>query len=199
MHSYGFISQRQRDIIQRRVTGRTVTDLGAYCLEHSHTLLWLGASSVIAVDKGIMPDKHDMRIKKVRSYFHDYTAPISLAFVSWPINNDDKGLLALVQRAKQVIVLSKNTDGTACGFPGLYRHLTTRALLHYEPDPKNCLIVVGGKLLKPRKPTGEERAGMSWTTLTTYEKSEGLPPRPDFERPADLFERFLEERRPRPD
>jgi hypothetical protein len=174
---FGDVTERQAEVIRRVVEGRKVADLGAFCLAHSRLLLELGATEVHAIDKGIMPESKDPRIKKTRCYFHEYKGGIpSIAFVSWPINHQDQGLVKLVKSAPVAIVLSKNTDGNACGDPLFYQHLITRDLLFYEPDRRNCLIVVGAKLPRPRKPTGEEEAGMSWTTMLSYEEAEGQIP-----------------------
>lgn len=170
---YGKLNYAQQSVVTTYVRGCSVTDLGAYQLEHSRQLLAFGAHDVIAVDR-LPATSTNPRIRCVRRLFENYHDDILVAFVSWPYNGVSSGLLRCIERAAKIIVLSKNTDGTVCGWPELYRHLITRKLLAYEPDRANCLIVVGETLKKPRKPTGEERAGIENTgpTILSYDEAE---------------------------
>lgn len=104
--------------------------------------------------------------------------PIDIAFVSWPSPEDSKfrthsdySILGLVRRAKIVIYLGKNTDGTMCGSKKLYEHLARRRVLAHEPDRKNSLIVYDGILPagKERELLPEEIAGLDPGTLYRYD------------------------------
>jgi hypothetical protein len=181
---YGYVTDSQREAIARHVKGREVTDLGCQHLMHSKLLLTLGAKHVIAVDKEEIPPCDDRRITRVQSLFRDYREPVSTLFLSWPINHFDAGMLRCVMDAERVILISKNTDGIACGFPGLYRHLLFRKLLAYVPDPKNCLTIVGEETSKKREPTGEERAALgSIDKMWSYVEAEMNRPQPGLNGP----------------
>ena len=162
--SYGHLSEKQAAIVRRHVTGKEVHDLGAGFLELAHELLKLGATKIIAIEKEFLPVCEDARIERLKMYFADYDAlgsggPIDIAFISWPANRHDQGLLDLVSRAETVIYLGKNSDGSSCGHPRLFYALLHRELLDYLPERKNTLIVYGKKRNEPRPPRGEERAG----------------------------------------
>lgn len=86
-----------------------------------------------------------------------------MAFVSWPANRPDEGLLTLLKRAATLIYLGKCTDGTCCGWPGLFTYFLSRELLVHVPDEYNTLFVYGGALETPRTGEWEERAGLDWT------------------------------------
>lgn len=175
--AYGKLSDAQRDALRPHVSGLKVHDLGAGTCELSRELLDLGATSVVAIDTQDMPFV-DRRIERVQDPFQLYRDPISVAFVSWPINREDRGLMRLVREAKKVVYLGKNTDGVMCGWPGLFNELVKRKVLAYIPERKNTLIVYGGQSHSKRKFLGEEHAGA--TALVTsewmsFEEVEGLP------------------------
>ena len=58
--------------------------------------------------------------------------------VAWPPNHCP-GLLCLVQRAFRAVYIGSNTDGTTCGTPELFIHLSKRMLVHEARHQKNCL------------------------------------------------------------
>jgi hypothetical protein len=86
-------------------------------------------------------------------------------------------LLAAVQ-AETLVYLGKNTDGSACGFPGLFEVLARREILAYVPDRPNTLIIYGKFIRQPnephREPMPEEHAALtSYTSgILTYEAIE---------------------------
>ncbi len=171
MSGYSRLSGKQLGVLVKYTKGRVVHDLGAGALGLARILIDHGACKVIAIDKEpISLAKDDPCIEIEWMLFSDYKEPIDTAVVSWPINHYDQGLLTLVERSRRVIYIGKNTDGSMCGWPGLFWSFLSRKLLAYIPDRKNALIVYGDRLKDRsfaglRRPVGEELAG-----LTTYEK-----------------------------
>lgn len=139
--------------------GPIVYDLGAGDLVLSRNLLEWGAREVVAVDKEPL-HLPPSGIRTIRSLFKDLREDVQWAFLSWPINHFDVGLLNIVERAQVVIYLGSNMDGSACGFFQLFQHLTTREVLAHAPRFANTLIVYGAAKVK-REPFPEERAAMS--------------------------------------
>lgn len=159
---FGKLIPKQAKVVSKHVRGQVVTDLGAGDLSLSKRLLKLGALHVCCIDKedkpkGVLP----ARLSYAKAYFQDMGAesPIDVAFISWP-SNYDNGLITLIEKARVVIYLGCNTDGSACGTPHIFRHLLRRELLDYEPHHDNSLIVVGKSLDTYRSATGEELAGV---------------------------------------
>lgn len=151
---YGQLSGNQSEILGLYVKRKKVHDLGAGDLTLSKELLDLGADSVVAIEKArpvhIPTTRSQLEVKYV--YFHQVPedTPIDTAFVSWPCNWPDEGLLRLVKRARTALYLGKNTEGTSCGGPALFGHLLTREVLAYVPRRQNTLIVYGRTLDAPR-------------------------------------------------
>jgi len=167
---FGRLTKKQEDIVRDYVRGQTVHDLGAGDLMLSRTLLTLGATRVVAIDKSL-PRSHNRRIECVEEYFHSYVEGIQTAFVSWPCNWQDLGLLRLVMRCQVVLYLGTNTQGTMCGGREFFEYLTGREILAYEPDPKNTLIVYGDKLVE-RPLRGEEKAALNVSRIWSFEEAE---------------------------
>ena len=199
--SYGRLTATQRAALRPYVEGKQVHDLGAGDGEMSLTLVDLGAAQVIAVEEMHFDPtflRKDPRIRREVRKFKTYagTMPvygvtIDVAFVSWPDNRVDEGLLALVNAARVVAYLGKNTDGTACGDPFFWASLTLRPVAAYAPDRSNTLIVYS----EARNPVpyyplrGEEKAAFSRVKIMTYEEAEGLPPQeplPPFAMPEEI-------------
>jgi hypothetical protein len=167
---YGGLTQEQRGKVVEAVKGRHVHDLGS---GEGHFTYWLAdhAKTVVGVDK----ERFDLAMKPnvdfVVSTFEDYdekTYPeVDVAFLSWPANHMDSGLFSMVKRAKRIIYLGKNTDGTMCGFPELFRLTACRELEVHIPDPKNTLLILGAPIYHgaprsfQRDLTGEEYAGLT--------------------------------------
>lgn len=174
----GQLSKTQSAGLRGHVQGKKVYDLGSGTGELSFELVDLGAASVVAVDKENYNVKSTAQITVVRQYFRDFHVGLiedpEVVFLSWPANRFDEGLLSIVRRAAVVIYLGKNTDGTMCGWPGLFNHFVQRQLLLYLPDRTNTLIVLGS-VVGERLPRGEERAGIdiySSRTWYTYDQVE---------------------------
>ncbi len=74
-----------------------------------------------------MPPVRDPRVEQVRASFADLRGlEIDVAFVSAPPNEPAPGLVGLLQAASVVVYVGKNTDGTACGWPGMFAALARR-------------------------------------------------------------------------
>lgn len=122
--------------------------------------------------------KAGSRIALARSCFNDLAAfgcpDARVAFLSWPSTGlhyeyaAAAGLLVILGRCDTVVLVSKNTDGLACGWPGLYAYLGTRPILGYHPRRANTLIVYGrGPVERPLR--GEEIAGVSDRVAMAYD------------------------------
>lgn len=169
---YGRLNERQRKAVSKHIRGKVIHDLGAGDLGLSTELLRLGAAEVYAVDKEDTPRFLPRRLHYKSAYFNEITSRMDTVFLSWPTNHEAH-LLPHLAQAQTLIYLGKNTDGTSCGTPALFRAMIRRDLLDYEPDKHNCLVIVGRCLETPREPTGEELAGMSHELLFySFDKAE---------------------------
>lgn len=198
--SFGKMNAAQQAVVRRFVRGRAVHDLGAGDFILSRCLIDLGAARVFAVERqarhsGILEvgapyeavqvvgagfralgkvTRHHRRTgEKLPGAF----ARPEVAFVSWPTPEDSKftshsdySLLGYVRRAKVVIYLGSNLDGTMCGSRKLYEHLGRREVLGHEPARRNTLIVYGRLLPlgRSRELLPEERAGIDTTQIYRY-------------------------------
>lgn len=171
--AFGKISDAQWQVVRKHVDGLVVHDLGAFRCEHSLKLLALGAASVVAIDKEAMPHV-DRRVSRVRTLFADYDGEIDVAFLAWPVNHYDRGLLRLTGAAKKVIYIGKNTDSSMAASPSFFHAMASRRVLAYVPEKPNTLIVYGDLLAAPRKKLrGEEIAGASsYTRSLSFEEAE---------------------------
>jgi hypothetical protein len=166
---YGIITAEMMAVIDPFVRGKEVWDFGAGDLTHAETLAALGATKVVAIDKAQMPKLHSSRVMPVWTYFSNVDVPASgirVAFVAWPVNYVMWELIGILDQADVVIYLGSNTDGNACGFPGLFEHLVKRELLAHVPYQRNSLIVVGKRLPTRRLETPEEVAAQSGFLFT---------------------------------
>jgi len=155
--SYGKLSLAQEVPIAEQVCGKLVHDMGCGDGLLALALARLGAREVIAVDK----EEIARGWPKVNFYacrFEEYVGEADLVFLSWPVNHTIDALQHFVEKASTVIYLGKNTDSTACGWPALFTHLSTRAILKHLPERKNTLTIYGPTRLS-RPMTGEEFAG----------------------------------------
>jgi hypothetical protein len=157
--SAGRLTDVQRALLRDHVGGEVVHDLGAGACTFSDLIANLGALKVYAIDKGVWARPESPKVEVIETYFATYTGPDpEVVFLSWPDNHPLPGLIQLLSKSKKVIYLGKNTDGTMCGWPGLFRHLLTRRILAHAPAEKNSLTVYGA-VGDPRTPdTGEEVA-----------------------------------------
>jgi CheY-like chemotaxis protein len=159
---FGQLNKAQLKALVPLVRGKVIHDLGAGDLGLALELLNLGASKVIAIDKeyynfnGVPPE-----IELRRQYFKDMQEEIDIAFVSWPANYDN-GLLRVLMQTKIIIYLGKNTDGTSCGTPALFKYLITRKIQKHVQSRHNTLICYTDCLDEPRKALlQEEEAAIS--------------------------------------
>lgn len=162
----GKISDIQRQIIKKYISGKQVYDLGCGNLMLSYDLLNMGASSVFAVDKEI-PEQIPLHplLKFQKSYFKNITDTPEIAFVSWPDNNAVFG--DLIAKSKIIIYLGKNYAGTCCGSQSFWFPLYKREILEINFD-LNTLIIYGPNLCK-RDLYGEEIG--RFTRALTFEES----------------------------
>ena len=174
---FGEMSDAQCDLVRPVVAGRVVHDLGAGDLAMAYLLIHLGASKVVAIDKcespAVMALKKDGPIEFHRTYHDEYLkghwdVEVDVAFMSWPYNMLDVGMLLLAARAKTIVYLGVNVGGGAWGFPDLFHHFLTRKLEHHHPNPHNTLLVLGDELESPREPVYEERGGLEAAMLAGF-------------------------------
>lgn len=195
--SYARLSPEQTEALRRHVKGRVVHDLGAGLCNLSVALLDLGAKRVIAIEKEKMPVLDRPGLVQVRASFQDaagsedvehawgraeierareFVRSIDVAFLSWPPNYPVPGLLDLLERARSVVYVGKNTDSSACGWGRLFRlALIPRRVLAHVPDPKNTLIVYG-RVAGPRRLLGEEFAALvsAQEQVVTFEQASAI-------------------------
>jgi hypothetical protein len=163
----GSLSPSQLEALQPFVEGRIVHDIGAGDLCLAQSLCVAGARKVVAIDKVTMPRPPNEHIVPVVSYFARFKDPIETAFVSWPVNWPEAGLLDLVSNSDRVIYLGTNTDGTACGDPILFHHLSQREVLAHVPEFRNTLIVYG-PCTETRDLLPEEKAALDPSRMYSF-------------------------------
>jgi hypothetical protein len=165
------------------VKDQSILDLGAAELAGSELLVELGARDVLAVDRNRMPTPSSELITTQVTQFHmlEETRPVVLAswIVNWPVNIERH-----LRAAKYIISISKNTDGSSCGYEQMWQLLMMREVLLYVPERKNALTVYGPDSGIRRTPTGEELAA-TWPDpmrMFSFEEAEELVKQ---KRPAD--------------
>ena len=143
------LTDAQTKALRNAVHGKVVADLGCGHGRLSATMTDLGATTVHAVDKEDFRVRHP-HVVWHRSYFQHWDHPkdIEVAVLSWPINNSLVGLVTLLHRFPYVVYLGKNTEGSACGNPDLFRYLSGRESLLCVTDRRNTLVHYGPN---PRK------------------------------------------------
>jgi hypothetical protein len=150
------LSEDQIQQLEPFVQDRSILDLGAAQLEGSELLLELGARDVLAVDRNRMPKPSSSSITTRVAQFHmlEETRPVVFAswIVNWPVNIERH-----LEEAELVISISKNTDGSSCGYPQMWELLMRREILLHVPEFQNTLTVYGPNHVA-RAPTGEEFA-----------------------------------------
>ena len=172
---YGQLSKDQKKTIKPFIRNRVVHDLGAGDGRLSAELVDLGARRVVAVDEDAPwrklqpPLPRGDKIRYVETSFAYFTEPVRTAFVSWPYQTSEYRLVAILREAKTVIYLGTNFDGTACGAPDFWWHVTRREVLAHEPYKKNTLIVYGAVLPDRRALLPEEDAAMTGAHIRRFE------------------------------
>lgn len=161
--SYGEITDEMQEVLTLLVDGKTVYDLGAGDLAHSHVLVELGAMAVIAVDKAPMPKPRFPEVSRLQGHFGEIPVPdhIDVAFLAWPQTDPMPGLLDWLNAADLVVYLGHNLDDSYCGSPELFFYLTRRALMEEVLGRRNTLLVLGDRLAETRPMTDEEAAHFS--------------------------------------
>lgn len=176
--SHGEFRDNQAETVKPFIEGKVIHDLGCGDLTLAHQLLRLGAEKVIAIDR-YSPLTYSKRTKLtgidlVTCYFHDFKGTdIDTVFVSWPINWYDYGLGQLIEKAKTIIYLGSNFDGSACGYSDMWDYLSTRRILAHVPNSKNTLIVYDREY-ESRKKIPEERAALSPLKIQHFKEAYGV-------------------------
>ena len=171
--SHGVLQPEQRKALRPFVHERIVHDLGAGDLSLARVLLKLGAREIVAVDKETPRARPPDKIKVVKSPFQAYTpGDLDVAFLSWPANYYLRGLIRLLQKAKTVVYLGKNTDGTACGFDEMFAYLTKRQVAAHVPHPDNTLIVYTAQTCR-REPLEDEYAALHQERIYSFGELSG--------------------------
>lgn len=173
------LSDAQRRAVRPFLKGKDVYDLGAGSdLVYVADLLAFGAATVVAVDKERMAKPVSTKIRCEQRRFDEYPKfpeDGDVAFVSWPVNRSNPGLIRMLQTAPIIVYVGKNTDGTACGDRDLFELFARRELITYVPDRQNVLAVYGEIRPTPRpKLTGEEFAVLEHTDMLSYTMAELL-------------------------
>lgn len=156
---YGNLTIKMRDALTPYVLGKIVHDLGAGDCDHARTLIHLGASRVIAIDKHEIPISPPKGVDFIHGYIERVPIPpdLDVIFLSWPVNYYIPGLLPWLSAARTIVYLGTNLNGSACGFVDMFKYMLQRKLCLYMADPRNNLIVVQDLLDKAREPTLEEQ------------------------------------------
>jgi len=161
--SYGEITAEMHEVLGPLIDGRTIYDLGAGDLAHSHLLVTLGAREVVAVDKAPMPKPRSEQIVRLQGHFGELAVPdrIEVAFLGWPQTYRMPGLIDWLDAADVVVYLGHNFDDSCCGSPELFFYLTRRALVDEVVGRRNTMLVLGERLSEARPMTEEEAAHFS--------------------------------------
>ena len=182
------LSDEQVTQLEPFVKDQSILDLGAAELTGSELLVELGARDVLAVDRNRMPKPSSNRITTRVVQFHqlEETRPVVLAswIVNWQVNIERH-----LRAAKVIISISKNTDGSSCGYEQMWQLLMMREILLHVPERQNTLTVYGPASGLRRPPTGEEFAA-TWPDpmrMFSFEEAEEIV---KSKSPADEGEAF---------
>jgi hypothetical protein len=159
---FGGLNQWQAKALQYYVRNRHVHDLGAGNLYYANKLMELGAARVTAVDtlyedpvRNVFNDKRSWSKcapegveldDRPYALFHEKgPQTLDVAFVAWPTNtySGTLGLELICLKAKTVIYLGCNFDGTMCGSQLFWQYLRRRPVLAHAPARRNTLLVYG--------------------------------------------------------
>lgn len=174
------LTKEQEETLQKVIKGKAVWDLGAGNCSLARKMIELGATYVHAVDcKPYKGKPLGKKIRFINAYFSELSPTMykdQVVMGSWVHNTKCHGIMSFLRQAETIVLLGNNFDGTITGMPSIYEETLMRELLHYTPDPKNCLLVVGkhrqvGKFLGvKRDPTPFEAAGMDMVNMRSYKK-----------------------------
>jgi hypothetical protein len=175
--AHGEFRDNQAATVAGFVKGKIVHDLGCGDLHLAHQLVKFGAEKVIAVDKSMhLPYSRLQKLQGIEfvgKYFHDFHEPVETAFLSWPVNWYDYGLGKILDRAKTVIYLGSNLDGSACGYSDMWMVLSHRNILAHIPSYTNTLIVYGSDFVK-RSRVPEEQAALDQSKVYRFDEVYGV-------------------------
>jgi hypothetical protein len=166
---WGRPSVEQLEVIRGYVKGERVHDLGAGDGALANEIARLGATEVVALDvvSGAERRPH-ARVTRVYSDFAEYADSVDVAFVSWPVQYAFS-LADITARARLVVYLGKNTDGTSCGPEVFWMQMVKRQVLAHAPEFLNTLIVYGAPtLIRPRLP--EEIGALDKSRWWSYDE-----------------------------
>lgn len=144
--TYYCLFDEQSKYLRHVVAGKVVADLGCGDGTLSRAMVGMGALHVHAVDKAPFKIPGASKSTSHQTYFQDWVAAphgIEVAVVCWPQNNSLPGLVEILRGIQHVVYVGKNTDGSACGHPGLHTYLAGRESLRCIPYPRNVLIHYG--------------------------------------------------------
>lgn len=179
--AYGKLTTAMQHAMDSYVKDRRVFDFGAGDMTHAQAMLKMGAMDVVAIEKNFAGQKSpDKRIKQFEGTFLDYiqrgndfSFEHCTAFISWPANHKLDGLLDLLEKFRVIMYLGKNTDGSACAWPGFFHQMYLRPVLEHVPHRRNTLIIWGehnDKLaIEHRELKLEERAGGDHTRCYDFD------------------------------
>ena len=175
MRGFGLVTNEMELTLRHYIERRTVWDLGAGNLVHAKTRLQLGAKQVVAIDKNeFRPSlSQGFNIQTIQSRYSDLAPPdIDVAWLSWPSNTTLDGLLGILERSHLVIYLGCNTGGSACGWPGLFKHFRTREVLANHASRQNTMTVYGSSSSLGRPTTSEEWVMCNGQPFVSFEEAE---------------------------
>jgi len=141
--------------IQEHVEGKVVWNLGCgFQAQKSEGLLECGASRVVAVDYRLTERNLGPRIVPVRETFQDMVGLVGndwspdVVFISWPTQcaQSVQALRLICAKAKALIYLGCNYDGSGCGRLELNDDLAGRRLLKAVETSQNTLLILGEDL-----------------------------------------------------
>jgi len=168
----GQLNEAQREALKPFVADKVVHDFGAGNCLLAHVLLELGAKRVICIDRHTMPPPETERVETWEGHYEDFrehAKSVDVALMSWPVNWTCC-LEPFVWGARVVIYLGKCTDGSMCGYDGLWRALTAQEVLAHVPDRMNTLIVYGPDSRPDSRLYPEEHAGVHTERMWGYEE-----------------------------
>ena len=188
---YGSLPRQFAVLLDRRIAGRRVMDLGSGDEERSNRLIERGASAVLCIDKQehLLPYRPASGLSariaaddpepltRVTGYFIDPHVVVAVrafgpevAHLAWPVNYATPGLCELLDLVSTVVYIGSNTTGNACGTPELFEYFRRRELRLYRPDPRNTLIVYG-----PRRVVRAPRSLVKYEELAALDPDRGQP------------------------
>jgi len=176
---YWNLTDKQYGALARHVQGQVVCDIGAGTgLLAYHCVKKWGAKKVYLVEKTWFARKdYKERFKEpLMVWLCDDINKVQLskkkfdvALLSWPVNMLAIDFVSAIQRAKKIIYIGSNVEGSQCGNHPLYFWLTTRKVLEHYPYRKNTMIVYEN-LPCEREMLYEEKAGLNDEEMLAFKE-----------------------------